>query len=227
MAFRAPPTGLAKHVSNLMKGNLIKKAPVWLPVVQSIPPGPSIIRSQQPHVNLTAQTPAEKAMAADATANSSRRSTSLSIRHKQKHLRTPPPRPRAIVYPEDRLRRQFYKDHPFELSRPKVLVENDDGVNRTDFSQLILPGMHLAQVDGEAVIKYQLHLMTNENMPERKAYAKATSEFYVLRAQQEQEERDARQKMADLLQNINNNKYTKKALYHEEQALLQGQGLIN
>ncbi|KAI8341821.1 mitochondrial ribosomal protein S25 [Chlamydoabsidia padenii] len=222
MAFRAPPTGLAKHVNNLIKGNLLKKTPVWLPVVQAIPPGPSIIRSQQPNVNLTAQTPAELAAQSTFTNNAT-----TSIRHKQKHLRTRPPRPRAIVYPEDRLRRQFYKDHPFELSRPKVLVEYDDGLNRTDFSQLLLPGMHLSQVDGEAVIKYQLHLMVNENLSERKAYAKATSEFYLIRAQQEEEERDARQKMAALLQNVNNKKYTQKALYHEEQALIQGQGLVN
>jgi small subunit ribosomal protein S23 len=145
MAFRVPPTGLAKHVDNLIKGKLLKRAPVWLPVVQAIPPGPSIIRSQQPNINLTAQTPAEQA--AQSTSSPVHRA---SLRHKQKHLRTRPPRPQAIVYPEDRLRRQFYKDHPFELSRPKVLVENDNGLNRTDFSQLVLPGMHLSQVDGEA-----------------------------------------------------------------------------
>ncbi|KAI8085120.1 mitochondrial ribosomal protein S25 [Halteromyces radiatus] len=220
MAFRVPPTGLAKHVNNLIKGNLLKKAPVWLPVVQAIPPGPSIIRSQQAQVNVNAQTPAEQAL-------SSPLSTNTSIRHKQKHLRTKPPRPHAIVYPEDRLRRQFYKDHPFELSRPKVLVENDDGLNRTDFSQLMLPGMRLSEVDGEAVIKYQLHLMTEEGMPERKAYAKATSEFYLIRAQQEKEEREAREKMTKLLQNTTSNKYSKKALYHEEQALLQGQAMNN
>lgn len=146
MAYRPPPTGLAKHVNNLIKGNLLQKAPVWLPVLQTIPPGPSIIRAQQPQeVNLTAQTPEEKQLF-----TSQQTSSSSSIRHKQKHLRTKPPRPRPIVYPEDKLRRQFYKDHPFELSRPKVLVENDNGLNRTDFSQLLLPGMKLSEVDGEA-----------------------------------------------------------------------------
>lgn len=132
MAYRAPPTGLAKHVSQLLKGNLMKNPPVWLSVVQNIPPGPSVIRSQNPETVESQDT------------------TQHRLRHSQKHLRTPPPRPRAIVYPEDRLRRQFFKDHPFELARPKVLVENDNGINRTDFSKLLLDGMHPSHVDGEA-----------------------------------------------------------------------------
>lgn len=147
MAFRAPPTGLAKHVNNLIKGKLLNKTPVWLPVLQAIPPGPSIIRAQQPNINLTAQTVEEKELLQQQQQNNN---TGSSIRHKQKHLRTKPPRPRPIVYPEDKLRRQFYKDHPFELSRPKVLVENDNGLNRTDYSQLLLPGMKLSEIDGEA-----------------------------------------------------------------------------
>jgi small subunit ribosomal protein S23 len=144
MAFRAPPSGLAKHVSNMLKGNLMKKKPVWLPVVQAYPPGPSIIRSQNPEVNVSGQTDLEAATLATTKQSTHR------LRHSQKHLRTLPPRPRAIVYPEDKLRRQFFKDHPFELSRPKVLVENDLGINRTDFSQLMLDGMHPSQIDGEA-----------------------------------------------------------------------------
>ncbi|KAI8368567.1 mitochondrial ribosomal protein S25 [Choanephora cucurbitarum] len=143
MAFRAPPTGLARHVSNMIKGNLVKRAPVWLPVLQAIPPGPSIIRSQNPEVNVSGQTEVEHNLF-------NKTSTKHRLRHSQKHLRTPPPRPRAIVYPEDRLRKQFYRDHPYELSRPKVLVENELGINRTDFSRLMLDGMHPSQIDGEA-----------------------------------------------------------------------------
>lgn len=143
MAYKAPPTQIAKHVSNLIKGNLVKKPPVWLSVVQNIPPGPSIIRSQNPEVNVSGQTDIEQQLL-------SKPAQPKRLRHSQKHLRTPPPRPRAIVYPEDKLRRQFYKDHPFELSRPKVLVENDLGINRTDYSKLMLDGMHPSQIDGEA-----------------------------------------------------------------------------
>lgn len=146
MALRVPPTGLAKHVTNLMKGKLIKREPTWLRVVQSYPMGPSIIRSQNPEVNVSGQTELEQSL----LSSNKKYNNAQRLRHSEKHLRTPPPRPRAIVYPEDKLRRQFFKDHPFELSRPKVLVENDLGINRTDFSKLMLDGMHPSQIDGEA-----------------------------------------------------------------------------
>ncbi|KAG0168714.1 mitochondrial ribosomal small subunit component [Apophysomyces sp. BC1034] len=211
MAYRPPPTGLARNVSNLIKANLIKQPPVWLPVLQAVPPGPSIIRSQNPEVNVSAQTALEKEWALNNSTTASR--------HKQKHLKTRPPRPRAIVYPEDKLRKQFYKDHPFELAKPKILVEDDSGLNRTDFSQLLLEGMDPREVDGETVIKYQLHLMTQQKMPERKAYAKATSEFYELRARQEERERQAQKAMNNVLETLRSRKWTDRALYLEQRAL--------
>lgn len=65
--------------------------------------------------------------------------------------------------------------------------------------------------------------MTNEKLPERQAYAKATSEFYEIRAQQEEEERAARQKMNSVLQSLHTKKWTQKGLDLEERALLKGQ----
>lgn len=145
MAYKAPPAEVTKHVSRLLKGKLLKKPPTWFAAVKAVPPGPSIIRSQNPEVNITAQSTAEQQFT-----QANRPAVHSTIRHKQKNLKTRAPKPRPIVYPDDRLRRQFYKDHPFELQRPKLLVETTEGINRTDFSQLLLPGMHPAQVDGEA-----------------------------------------------------------------------------
>lgn len=34
-------------------------------------------------------------------------------------------RPQKITFPEDELRRNFFKDHPWELARPRVVVELD------------------------------------------------------------------------------------------------------
>lgn len=64
-------------------------------------------------------------------------------------MRTPPPRPFAIVYPK-KIRKQFHKHHPFQLARFKVLVENELVINRTDFSEFMLEDMHTSQIDGEA-----------------------------------------------------------------------------
>lgn len=34
-------------------------------------------------------------------------------------------RPQHIQYPEDKLRTTFFKDHPWELARPRVIMESD------------------------------------------------------------------------------------------------------
>lgn len=60
-------------------------------------------------------------------------------------------------------------------------------------------------------------------MPERKAYATATSEFYEIRAKQEDDERAARAKMNNVLQTLQSKKWTQKGLHLEERALKQGQ----
>lgn len=53
-------------------------------------------------------------------------------------------KPQAIVYEEDRLRLQFYGDHPWELARPRVVLENDgkDG-QKCDWSRIQQPGRQL------------------------------------------------------------------------------------
>lgn len=34
-------------------------------------------------------------------------------------------KPTRIAYPEDQLRKEFYKDHPWELARPRIIMELD------------------------------------------------------------------------------------------------------
>lgn len=54
-------------------------------------------------------------------------------------------RPQRIVHPEDRLRTTFFKDHPWELARPRILVESDGkDYQRVDWSKgLRQPGVQL------------------------------------------------------------------------------------
>lgn len=55
--------------------------------------------------------------------------------------------PQEIEYPEDKLRAQFYKDHPWELARPKILVENDGKDHlRHDWSKML---QREKRLDGE------------------------------------------------------------------------------
>lgn len=34
-------------------------------------------------------------------------------------------RPQRMIFPEDTLRQNFYKDHPWELARPRMIIELD------------------------------------------------------------------------------------------------------
>ncbi|KAL2263717.1 hypothetical protein VTK26DRAFT_5473 [Humicola hyalothermophila] len=99
-------------------------------------------------------------------------------------------RPTRIVYPEDELRRDFYRDHPWELARPRLVLELDgqDGRYRDWSKGLRQPGM---QLSGESVVQRQLWLMEAKGMRKEEAYDKARKEFYKLRQQEEIEQRIA------------------------------------
>jgi small subunit ribosomal protein S23 len=43
----------------------------------------------------------------------------------RRQTKSPAPRPQPIEYTEDRIRRQFFRDHPFEAFRPRSLIELD------------------------------------------------------------------------------------------------------
>jgi small subunit ribosomal protein S23 len=52
--------------------------------------------------------------------------------------------PVQITYEEDRLRKEFYGDHPWELARPRIILEQDgkDG-QKCDWSKIQQPGRQL------------------------------------------------------------------------------------
>jgi small subunit ribosomal protein S23 len=52
--------------------------------------------------------------------------------------------PQQLTYEEDKLRQTFYGDHPWELARPRIIVEQDgkDG-QKCDWSRLSQPGRQL------------------------------------------------------------------------------------
>ncbi|KAI8358907.1 mitochondrial ribosomal protein S25 [Mortierella sp. GBAus27b] len=214
MAFRSPPAKVHSYVTKLLKANLIKTPPVWYTATTLAPPSPTFIREPEA---------AAEAEATSAGANS----TSSSIHNvtrssrSNKHLRSKTERPQKIVYPEDRLRRRFYEDHPWELRRPRCLVEtNGDGTHR-DWSTLLQKDRSVADLTGEDVIQYQLYLMS-KGAKEQEAYHLATKEFYLIRAQEETEARVAKaQAMAFGLQPRRS--FVMSGLKREEEALLEAE----
>lgn len=100
---RKLPSQVPDAVSRLLQSTLIVTPPVWYQPVLTNPPPVLPSRRSRPRPSLD---------------QSSSRSEPLPRRAKG-----PAYRPREIVYEEDRVRRQFFRDFPFEAMRPASLVE--------------------------------------------------------------------------------------------------------
>jgi small subunit ribosomal protein S23 len=97
-------------------------APPWYKIVGAITPGEILTRPQP-----------------------------VQLREKPRKLRTKKPsklfKPQPIIYEEDKLRNEFYSDHPWELARPRVILEEDGkDAQRCDWSKIEQPSR---QLDGE------------------------------------------------------------------------------
>ncbi|QDS76615.1 hypothetical protein FKW77_007776 [Venturia effusa] len=114
-------------------------------------------------------------------------------------------KPLKMGYNEDKLRSDFFNDHPWELARPKVVLEDsgNDSKNWDWSTGIKQPGKRL---DGESVIKRQLHLMTNPPLSHARlnkngqpyitkthAYDIARKEYYFHRHLEDVERRVAKE----------------------------------
>ncbi|KAG9238400.1 37S ribosomal protein S25, mitochondrial [Amylocarpus encephaloides] len=141
--------------------------PPWFSTIESIPPS-EILTRPQPAVQR-----------GKIIRNSKSRKPSKSFQ------------PLQIVYYEDRLRKAFYSDHPWELARPRILLENDGrDAQRCNWQNIQQPGFPLT---GESVVQRQLYLMDVEGKQKMEAYDIARKEFYALRHEEEVERRVAKE----------------------------------
>jgi hypothetical protein len=95
----------------LVSGTIVQP-PCWYQTIGTIPPSEIMTRTQ----------PVQHR---DANPRSKARKASKLFR------------PQKIEYPEDRLRKTFFHDHPWELARPRIVLENygRDG-QRCDWSRI-------------------------------------------------------------------------------------------
>lgn len=115
------PLRVLETASRMLETNLILEEPAWYRAVAANPPTTTLIRTFP--VRHAGRRP-----------NPKRKPENLY-------------KPQKIVYKEDALRTQFFKHHPWELARPRVLVENDGRDHqRYDWSKLQQRGK---PVDGE------------------------------------------------------------------------------
>lgn len=98
------PARVLQSVQEELKRNVMGSTktykPPWLNIVSSVPPSETLIRP----------IPTQH--------------TEFSGSKKVKKPRNIY-RPQKIVYLEDTLRTAFYKDHPWELARPRIILESD------------------------------------------------------------------------------------------------------
>ncbi|KAH8697193.1 37S ribosomal protein Rsm25 [Talaromyces proteolyticus] len=161
--------------------------PSWADVVGDIPPTQTVVR-QQP---IQHQYLRQRVRTIPGTSRTE--IVHEPISHKQSKSNKKPSKiflPVEIKYEEDQLRKEFFRDHPWELARPRILVEKTGkDFENWDWSRLQQPGKRL---DGESVVQRQLWLLNNvPDMTKAAAYDIARREFYRLRLKQEIEQRVA------------------------------------
>jgi small subunit ribosomal protein S23 len=107
------PARLYKAAENELSNRILQNkaipTPPWFEVVNSVPPSENAVRT-------------------------------VALRHRAAGKKATKPRnlyrPQQITYPEDSLRSTFYKDHPWELARPRNIVETDGrDAQRYDWSR--------------------------------------------------------------------------------------------
>ncbi|PUU77305.1 mitochondrial ribosomal protein S25-domain-containing protein [Tuber borchii] len=155
-----------QNASQMLEAGRLQEEPAWYRIVGSIPPTTSLVRIIPPQLK--------------------ERKKPWTKNHRPSRMYMP----QKIEYPEDKLRTQFYRDHPWELARPRVLVENDGkDYLKYDWSKMPQKGKPL---DGESVVQRQLWLRGKyPEMSAEKAYDMARKEFYDLRLQEDIERRIA------------------------------------
>lgn len=161
----APIRVRRRALANQQTGKHIN--PVWMDITRDIPPAQILVRKQPQ------QHPYMKVRAEEIQVRPSRSSSKRIFC------------PNNIKYEEDKLRLRFFTDHPWELARPRIVLEDTGNSHaRVDWSKgLRQPGIPLS---GESVVQRQLYLLqTVPQMQIDAAYDIARKEFYDLRRQEE------------------------------------------
>ncbi|KAF9244522.1 mitochondrial ribosomal protein S25-domain-containing protein [Melanogaster broomeanus] len=154
-----------KQVSRLMQVNYIREEPVWYQAVLQFPPLSLPPKAPPSRPNAEAEIPPQ-----------------LTSKSK---LRRPKNQPLAISYLEDEVRRQFFRDHPFEAFRPVSiveagLVEPEHPVRGKEWTRLSQRGKNPTAEDA---VLFAVNLHNHHKVSLTVAYTRAVAEFRALRAE--------------------------------------------
>ena len=127
---------------NQFASGKIKKLPQWVDAIGDIPPSETIIRNRPPQHQLVRQR-------LKTVAGSSQPEVVFEVQEKRRKPKKPSRlfQPVELKYEEDQLRQEFFRDHPWELARPRLLLETTGkDFKNYDWSRLQQRGKRL---DGE------------------------------------------------------------------------------
>ena len=127
------PFGLLKSIESKVKTNKMRNFPAWYEAMKLVPmaPMPSPYDDFAQSGAFNAQNASVEESQRFYAQNQTRRI------QKRKNLAVMPIRTcREIEYPEDRLRSKFYSSHPFELHRPRSIIEDENALLYRDWSSI-------------------------------------------------------------------------------------------
>lgn len=193
MKIQTKAAGVLERTSHYLKAGVIRNKPSWYNAVAAVPPAVDLTKKP---INLQQRQAADPASQLYSNQNGIFKTRANKTERKQKNnavSRIP-----KLEFLEDQLRDVFYHQHPWELARPKVLVENSgDDMSKCDWSHMLQLSKPL---DGESVVQRTLHLLQEAKSSGLgktlfEAYDQARFEFYQLRMAEEMESAVAREEL--------------------------------
>ncbi|CCK68206.1 mitochondrial 37S ribosomal protein mS23 KNAG_0A05410 [Huiozyma naganishii CBS 8797] len=193
MKIQTNAVNILERTSAFLESGVIQKVPAWYNVVAANPPKKKFERKPIFVNPSTGKARVNLKSFLDSKRNAHEiYKTRYSMADKQvshNALYRPP----KLVYLEDQLRQLFYDQHPWERSRPMILIENNV-TPKFDWSRIQQLGKRL---DGESVVQRALFLLEGGHCDSLStAYDKARFEFYRIRMQQELEEQISQEEAA-------------------------------
>lgn len=98
----------------------VKQLPVWYSAMQAVPPAP------KPSIQIIPEEAGQ--FIGKYNSDLGRYCNPKHPIKKKKQFPAYYYKPQEIIYPEDELRELFYAQHPFELHRPRIIVDDEETV---------------------------------------------------------------------------------------------------
>lgn len=183
MKLQTKAVNVLERTSHYLQAGVLTKKPVWFDVLGKYPPNKNFLH--EPKTPETAQT---VQLAKDVL--KSKNAPLYTTRASQKPGKSPY-KANKLRFVEDELRSLFFEQHPWELARPKILLENSGEDARTqDWSSIRQMNTPL---EGESVVQRTLYLMKNKSLTLQEAYDQSRFEFYRVRMEEEIQDQVSRE----------------------------------